>query len=194
MDEQARAGSWDRRHEEARDAPPRAPDAFVLEALELVGPASGRRALDLACGRGRHALELARRGWRVEGLDASGTALEVLSERAAREGLEIATRRVELPEPRDERGAPADLVLVVDFLDRELLAHLHERVAPGGHALVATFTVDRPGQHPRRAWCLERGELSRGLPGLVTRLHREADGRAGLLARRPADAAPRHES
>ena len=39
---------------------------FIVEVLEL---ASGQRILDLACGFGRHALELARRGWAVVGVD-----------------------------------------------------------------------------------------------------------------------------
>lgn len=40
--------------------------------------------LDLACGQGRHVLELARRGFvRVEGLDASGEYLEIARKQAA---------------------------------------------------------------------------------------------------------------
>lgn len=39
---------------------------FVVEALALEG---GERVLDLACGYGRHSLELARRGYDVVGVD-----------------------------------------------------------------------------------------------------------------------------
>ena len=39
---------------------------FVVEALGLAG---GERVLDLACGFGRHVLELARRGYDVVGVD-----------------------------------------------------------------------------------------------------------------------------
>ena len=39
---------------------------FIIEALALRG---GERVLDLACGFGRHSLELARRGYKVVGVD-----------------------------------------------------------------------------------------------------------------------------
>jgi 2-polyprenyl-3-methyl-5-hydroxy-6-metoxy-1,4-benzoquinol methylase len=39
---------------------------FIIRALELTGR---ERVLDLACGYGRHALELARRGFSVTGAD-----------------------------------------------------------------------------------------------------------------------------
>jgi hypothetical protein len=77
-----------------------------------------------------------------------------------------------------------DLVVAVDFLDRQLFDHLRELVPLGGHLIVCTYTVDRPGEHPARAYCLERGELARGLPGFAPLYHEEAGGRAGLLAAR----------
>jgi SAM-dependent methyltransferase len=46
---------------------------FVVDALELE---PGERVLDLACGFGRHSVELARRGLRVTGLDLSRPSLE----------------------------------------------------------------------------------------------------------------------
>ena len=45
---------------------------FVLEELGL--PAGGR-ILDVGCGTGRHAVELARRGYRVTGVDISSGML-----------------------------------------------------------------------------------------------------------------------
>lgn len=47
--------------------------AEVDRVLELLNLEEGHRVLDLCCGHGRHALELARRGFRrVEGLDYGG--------------------------------------------------------------------------------------------------------------------------
>jgi SAM-dependent methyltransferase len=59
---------------------------FVLEALELD---AGARVLDVACGHGRHALELARRGYRVTGVDLSEPSLALARDAASAEGLEI---------------------------------------------------------------------------------------------------------
>jgi len=47
---------------------------FLEKVLELK---SGARLLDVPCGHGRHALELARRGYRVTGIDLSTDALDV---------------------------------------------------------------------------------------------------------------------
>lgn len=46
------------------------------DLLELLGPVAGARVLDLGCGTGRHAAELAVRGAEVVGVDADGAMLE----------------------------------------------------------------------------------------------------------------------
>jgi SAM-dependent methyltransferase len=58
---------------------------FLWDALELE---PGQRVLDVGCGPGRHALELARRGIDVVGVDASDEFLTLARERAASERLE----------------------------------------------------------------------------------------------------------
>ncbi len=177
---------WDRRHAGARTSPPRAPDAFVLAALERL-PGSPGRALDLACGTGRHALLLAARGWQVEAWDFSPVALEVLQERAAAAGLAVTTRLVDLAAPEMAPPCPPpELVLLVSCCQPALLPRLAAWPAPGGHLLVAVATEDWPGERPPPRFRYPRDALRDGLPGLETVLHREEGGRAGLLARRPA--------
>lgn len=175
---------WDAKHEhapaEAADV-----DAFVAAVLDRLGPGAGRRALDLASGTGRHALELAHRGWNASAWDVSPVGLGVLARRADVAGVVVTTREVDLlapiAKPPDE---PFDLVLVVNFLERPLLARLAEFVRPGGYLVFATFTVDRPGQKPPLRFCLGRGELRTGLPGFETIAVEEAEGRAGWFGKR----------
>jgi len=63
------------------------PEPFVVAALRKAGAGDGRRALDLGAGVGRHAVAMARQGYRVVGLDSSPAGLLYAREWAAREGL-----------------------------------------------------------------------------------------------------------
>jgi tellurite methyltransferase len=161
---------------------PREPDAFVLRALELVP--GGGRAVDLAGGNGRHALELARRGFEVELWDVSPVGLELARAAAARAGLPIRTRRVDLLLERPLFSAqPFELALVSNFRDRELLAELPRLLRPGGHLVYTHYTTEWPGEKPPMAFRLAPGELAAGIRGFETLLCEESAGRAGLLAR-----------
>src|SRR5437879_5918957 len=47
------------------------------------------RALDIACGAGRHALWLAERGWSVTAVDSSPTAIQILQRRSAEKAVQV---------------------------------------------------------------------------------------------------------
>jgi SAM-dependent methyltransferase len=57
---------------------------FLVSALGLT---AGEAVLDVACGTGRHAIELAARGIDVTGIDFNGQALELARSRAAARGV-----------------------------------------------------------------------------------------------------------
>lgn len=175
---------WDAKYRGDRGREVKAPDAFVLEALEPLSNVAPGTALDLACGTGRHALELARRGWRTTAWDVSPVALGILAERARDEGLEVRTREVNLVRGLPEPVEHFDLVTVVSFLDRTLLQRIHELLGIGGHLIFTASTVDRSGPKPPLEFCLGRGELRSDLPGLANLVFFEADGRAGIVAAR----------
>jgi SAM-dependent methyltransferase len=69
---------------------------FVERALGLGRPG---RLLDLPCGEGRHALELARRGHRVTGVDLSPYAVERATAEARRTGATVDFRRGDMRAP-----------------------------------------------------------------------------------------------
>ncbi len=48
-------------------------------ALDALGPAEGRTAIDIACGEGRDTREMLRRGWRVVAIDSHPNGLEILA-------------------------------------------------------------------------------------------------------------------
>lgn len=60
---------------------------FIIRKLGLRG---GERVLDLACGFGRHSLELARRGFAVTGVDITPSYIRFAEEVAQKEGIECA--------------------------------------------------------------------------------------------------------
>jgi SAM-dependent methyltransferase len=132
----------------------------VLESLDRVPPEGD--ALDVAMGRGRHALELAARGFNVVGLDNDRRAMAEARRRARERGLELDTWFVDLEAegarlPEDE----FDLVLVVNFLWRPLMPALERALRPGGHLLYETFTRRQAeiGRPTNPDYLLEPGEL-----------------------------------
>lgn len=85
-----------------------APDE-VDAILRLVNLTPGATILDLGCGVGRHALELARRGYRVTGIDRTAAYLAEAQKRARKEGLPDAFLAADM---RDfARPAAFDVVL-----------------------------------------------------------------------------------
>ena len=119
-----------------------ASDADVETIWRLLGPLEGAEVLDLACGHGRIANRLARRGVRVTGLDATPVFLEQARNDAERWGV-----RVDYVEG-DMRAVPwterFDAVICWftsfgyfdDEQNRTVLAGAHRALRPGGRLLV----------------------------------------------------------
>lgn len=59
---------------------------FIIEELSL---SRGEKVLDVGCGSGRHAIEFAKRGFKVTGIDISPHQIEIAKQKAEREKLEI---------------------------------------------------------------------------------------------------------
>ncbi len=72
--------------------PPEATAAEVVYLRRALAVEEGSTALDVPCGRGRHALAPAAQGIRVTGVDISGDAVDVLRRRARASGVEVDAR------------------------------------------------------------------------------------------------------
>ncbi len=78
------------------------PSAWMLENADLLP--RGGRVLDVACGRGRHALLLASAGFDVRAIDRDPEAIAFVRDTAARLGLRIDAEVVDL-----ETDPPPDI-------------------------------------------------------------------------------------
>ena len=129
---------WDERYGARQQTFPLEPNRLVAEEVGDLAPGV---ALDLATGEGRHAVWLARRGWRVVGVDFSTVGLA--RARAQAEGLAVAwavadVRLLRFPPDR------FDLVLAAFFAARPAERPvLYEAVArslrPGGTFLIVGY-------------------------------------------------------
>lgn len=62
--------------------------SLLIDLIEAtVGMAEAARVLDMGCGRGRHAVEFARRGYQVTGIDLSPRSIAAAQERASLAGI-----------------------------------------------------------------------------------------------------------
>lgn len=128
---------WNRRWAGERAHASSAPSEFLSAEAEALPPG---RALDVACGAGRNAVWLARRGWRVTGVDFSDVALRAARELAASAGVAVEWIEADAVTWIPPRGAYA--LVTVMYLQlpaaerRAALGHAAAAVAPGGTLLV----------------------------------------------------------
>ena len=168
------------------DAPSRhraAPPPGCSLNRDLLPPAG--RALDVACGRGRHALFLARAGLHVRALDRDPARIAALAATARDLGLPIEAEVRDLETPAVDLGREAyDLVLVVHYLHRPLFPALVRALAPGGLLLYETFTSAQAarGKPTNPAFLLEPGELVRLVAPLEVLREREGEFEGRMVA------------
>jgi SAM-dependent methyltransferase len=166
------------------------PSLFVARWIQsLAAEFPQGRALDVACGRGRHTLALAARGFRSVGVDLQLGSLDHARTAAQARGLDIALVCADLaamPLPR----ARFHVVVVTRYLDRRFFQALHESLVPGGVLLYETFTENqlRYGRGPRsRSHLLAPGELRTLVRGMEVMFDEEVtvpDALARIAARK----------
>lgn len=150
---------------------------------------TGSRALDVACGRGRHVILLAEAGYRVVGIDNRLDVLVDLMATSLALGLRAALACADLtrmPLP----SSAFHLIVVSRYLDRAIFPLLRDALHPGGVLLYETFTERQLQQErgPRsRSHLLKPGELRTHVHGLDVLFDEEVtapDAVARIVARR----------
>ncbi|MGK0170470.1 MAG: tellurite methyltransferase [Gammaproteobacteria bacterium] len=187
---------WDARYAGGSYADRVHPSPLLGEWLERIsGEYPGGRALDVACGRGRNAICLAQAGFRTTAVDISEVAIELATERARTEDVEVNWQCADLDNASIEVGG-YDIVVVSRYLHRGRIPDLIDSLRPGGTVLYeqhaeldppppADITITGPRN---RIFRLRSNELLGLFHGLQVRYYEEGvftdpDGVAAALGR-----------
>jgi tellurite methyltransferase len=178
------------------------PNPLLVEWLpRLEIDSASPLAADVACGPGRHALYLARHGWRVDALDISAVALAGLAAAARSESLKVTCllRDFEPVPPATIRPFDPeryDLAVMMRYTNLPLLPYIAAALRPGGYLVTEVYLkADRADAGPRNPdYRVTSGALREAAAGLETITYLEGvatdrEGRstplAQLVARRP---------
>jgi len=144
---QADQDKWNVRYREGAYATRTHPSALLAEWLpKLKIRETHPRAIDVACGTGRNAIYLARRGWQVDAVDISAVALDQLTETTTAESLRITCVQADL-EGAVRRPADLfttdryDLAVMVRYTNLPLIATLKGSLKVGGYLIVEEHLV-----------------------------------------------------
>jgi SAM-dependent methyltransferase len=124
--------AWDDRYATGGYRPRAESGAFLNGWIDRLPPG---RALDLACGTGRHALRLAEAGFDVTAVDISAVAIDTARAAARERGLSVDWVVADL----DTYQLPAaayQAITVIRYVNRPLWPRLLEALAPDGWLLV----------------------------------------------------------
>jgi len=140
---------------------------FIVKALGLKG---GERILDLACGYGRHALALARRGFQLTGADITPVFIEDATKSAAAENLPATFILSDIRDVSFENGFDAVLNLAdgaIGYLENDgenlkIFDVVARALKPGGAHFMDVCSAEHARLHfPKTSW--EVGEKSLAL-------------------------------
>lgn len=162
------SAAWERRRDEpeGRQLVERTIDDLVA-VVTPPGPVA-----DLGCGPGAHSLELARRGYRVTGLDGSPRMVEAGRTRAARDGLDATFDVHDVSEPLPFADGSLGGVLALHVVQHlpdpgAFLTDIRRCLRPDGHLLITAPANDSsPPTSPSLYWRL-RAAFYQRVPGVV---------------------------
>lgn len=115
----------------------------------------GKRILDIGCGTGRHAIELARRGYQVVGFDLSEGQLRRAREKAAEAGVTVQFEQRDATRPHFRQEFDAAIMfcegafplMETDEKNHAILRHAGAALRPGGKLMMTTLNALFPLFH-----------------------------------------------
>lgn len=141
---------WDEKYQNNK-----IPDEPIKLITDYAALSTGKQALDIACGMGRHSKYLASLGFEVDALDISSVALDQLKEIPHIHAKEVDFDTYTLPKEK------YDLIVCTYYLERKLFPQMIEALKPNGIILFETFLhhPDNERAPSNPAFMLKKGEL-----------------------------------
>lgn len=161
---------------------------FISRVLNLPPQAS---ILDLYCGYGRHAIELAKLGYQVTGIDATADFLDIASQKAKEAKVDVVFVQQDMRELNywEEFDAVINMFAAFGYFSDEENAQVLERVAnslrPGGLFLIDLLNrewmvrnnLNRYWRHPNGEYVLSyKVELQQGITTMKRQLINQVTG------------------
>src|SRR5438094_422674 len=125
----SRMADWDERYRRGEGADGN-PHPLVVNCASKLTPG---RALDVACGSGRHALWLAGHGWKVTAVDSSRVAIDIVRQRSVEKHVRVDTCIADLERHEFQIDPEAyDLIVICNYLQRDLFSSIKAGTRAGG--------------------------------------------------------------
>ncbi|RZA08188.1 MAG: methyltransferase domain-containing protein [Proteobacteria bacterium] len=180
--------AWDRTYSRRDYVFGKDPSDFLVEHVDKLPKG---RALDIATGEGRNAVFLAKKGFRVEGVDISVVGLRKAQKLAAENGVKVQTTNADLNKyPIKANSYMA--ILNFYYLQRSIFPQIKAGLKKGGVVMFENHLVDQlklPGGNTwEKGFLLEKGELKKAFEDFEILFYQEKnDGKnavASLIARK----------
>lgn len=116
-------------------------DMFITNLVKYLNPPAGSFMLDLACGKGRHAISLGKMGYKVTGLDISENNIHI-AEKSAGKNLDFYIHDMRRPFMVNYYNYIFNLFTSFGYFDNDrenlaVIANIYNALKPGG-----TFVLD----------------------------------------------------
>jgi tellurite methyltransferase len=134
------------------------PSRFLVENIALLPEG---KVLDLAMGGGRNAVYLAGMGFKVEGVDVSGEAVESAKMLADSQGVKFNAHVVDLELKYKIPPEEYNVIICFNYLQRSLMQDIRNGVKRGGVVVYETYIVDQAqyGKPKNPDYLLRHNEL-----------------------------------
>lgn len=161
------------------------PSPLVQEFVNKVAKRSNSgQAVDIGCGGGRDSVFLAQHGWQMIAIDREQRVLSGAKQLAQSISSELAIdwRACSVESAPCLPQHPLDLIVMVRFLNRSIVAKMSQMLKPGGYVVIQTFVegVEKMGSPKNPNFILRKGELAKTFSAfdvIVDRIDSLTDGR-----------------